>query len=288
MKWLRIICIIFLSLVTVSGSEESESLRAILDKSITPGELHEDILEQSLATWSGLKSIAGIEAVYDLRINTTRGFEKLAGGFISKRFEVPRSEVTTFLLGKCDQSKNDVYLLMRYLDYLSDYDDDVRVPKYYASLLSDKRQQNRNLRPMDGCDVVRVCDISVKNLTYWAEKHTSLKMGDPAFVWDALHVADFDKNIAAIRPYLIAQGVIEYSKKSSPDFHPHQKSEPGPGDPGNSRQVKDGVPGNKETANVPAGGIETGLWRVIAFGAGVVCFLILLWLYLGKRGRHRS
>lgn len=284
MKWIKVLCYIFLAQAVVSGSEESESLRVILDKSITPGELREDLLAQSLSTWKGLRTLAGVEAVYDLRINTTRGDEKLAGGFICDRFEVPRNEVTTFLLDKCEQSKNDPYLLMRYSDFLTDYDDDIRVPRYYASLLSDKRQQNRNFKPKDGWDELRVCDNAITNLIGWAIKHASLKMGDPAFDWDALHEADFEKNIVAIRPYLIEQGVIEASKKSAGDLRPsHQRTETDSEGAGNTRQVKRGVPESKESANLMADNIEIRAWKAIAWGMGGVGVLSLIWLYLKKR-----
>jgi hypothetical protein len=201
----------------VMGADESASLREVLRKSITPGELREDWLEQNLKTWPGIKTLDGVAALYDLWTSTNDGFELLACARIQERLQVPSEQVASFLMERANRSRDDTYMMMRYLDELEPYSNDPRVTKYYASLLPDKRPLNRNRHPVEGGHTVRVCDIALKNLTKWLEKKNLLKWGDPGFVWDVLHVNDFENNIVAIRPYLIETGVIEEAKQSQLD-----------------------------------------------------------------------
>lgn len=194
-----------------SGANEAGSLRQVLDKSITPGEVREDWLSENLKSWTGLKNINGVAALFDLRLNTNDGHELLACAYIEKQIEVPKPEIAFFLMNRAKVITTDTYLLMRYLDCMEPYSDDPRVTKYYASLLPDKRPLNRNRHPVEGGHTVRVCDVALKNLVKRLEKQNLLKWGDPGFVWDALHSEDFENNIVAIQPYLVKTGVIDSS-----------------------------------------------------------------------------
>jgi len=214
---LALVLFMILSPLAASGADETASLKELLRKSITTGELREDLLSENLKTWDARKSLDGVAALYDLRTDTTNGFERLACAYIEERLEVPKDQIASFLLQRAAAHAADTYLMMRYLDYLAPYSDDPRVTKHYASLLADKRPLNRNRHPVEGGHTVRVCDVALKNLTKWLEKKGLLKWGDPGFVWDVLHAEDFENNIIAIRPYLMKTGVIEERKQSQLD-----------------------------------------------------------------------
>lgn len=211
---LYLIAIGSLLALQVMGADESASLREVLRKSITPGELREDWLDQNLKSWPGIKTLDGVAALYDLWHTTTNGFELLACARIQERLQVPAEQVASFLMEGANRNRADTYMMMRYLDDLEPYSDDSRVTKYYASLLPDKRPLNRNRHPVEGGHTVRVCDVALKNLTKWLEKKGLLKWGAPGFVWDVLHTEDFENNIVAIQPYLVKTGVIADSKQS--------------------------------------------------------------------------
>ena len=212
-----ILAILIFVPIRLFAADETSSLKEVLRKSTTSGEISNVLLADNLKSWPGLTTLGGVSALYDYWMNSAKGEEMIACEFIRKNLQIPPQEVVSFLLQRAGGTKDDTYRLMYYTEHFAPYSDDPRVTKYYASLLQDKRPLNRNRHPVEGAHTVRVCDIALKNLIKWFEKKGLLKWGDPGFVWDALHAEDFEKNIIAIQPYLIKTGVIADSKQSLVD-----------------------------------------------------------------------
>ena len=280
MKWLITILLFLIS--TGMMATASISLQEVLKRSITPGEWREDLLDQNIKLWEGRKTLDGLDELFNIRIGTKDGFLILSCAHLEKRMEVPRDQIAGYLLERAQQCGDDTYLLMRYLDYLGAYDDDPRIPKYCASLLTDKRRQSRNLVPIEGGNIVRVCDIALKNLIKWLEKQNLVKWDvTPGFIWDALRTEDFDHNIVAIRPYLIQTGVIT-DNDSLPGIMPNPKE-----------IIKTGVRGGtpaalqpKQTANVSRGESikpSLSLPTFFAVSAAFLSSVGVLWLLIKRK-----
>ena len=276
------VCIFALCVHDAHASVESDALSKILDKSISLGGVDEKLLEQQIRSWGGRRNLVGVDALFNIRIQKSNGLVNQACSFIEKRMEVPRDQIAGYLLERAQQCGDDTYLLMRYLHYLGNYDDDPRVPKYCASLLTDKRRQNRNLVPVEGGNIVRVCDIALKNLIKWLEKQNLVKWDvTPGFIWDALRTEDFEHNIVAIRPYLIQTGVIT-DNDSLPGIMPNPKE-----------IIKTGVRGGtpaalqpKQTANVSRGESikpSLSLPTFFAVSAAFLSSVGVLWLLIKRK-----
>ena len=295
--------LISLNVFYASADDLKSSLNTAIEQSILPGELSKELLEKNFKAWPGHDTLDGAIKFYDAWKEAVENYNNYTNHkdwnkLVMTREEnlicdkipafatmqgwlgVPQADIVTYLIQRVE--KSEMGELFQNMNFLSFYSGDLKAAKCFASLLNDKRQfyetRGSNTFPSG-----RVCDTAFLILRKRIEKEGVLKWGDPGFVWDSPSVEDSNNNIAAIRSYLIAEGVIEDSKKSAADMRPHQKAETGSEGAGNTRQVKHGVPENKESAGHLAGEGETRVWRVIAWGAGVVCVMSLLWLYLRKR-----
>lgn len=193
-----------------SAADESESLKKILQSSITPGELHEDILTEQLKTWSGIRTLDGVAAVYDRYLDPNNPWDTSGCLFIQKHFEVPPDQVAGFLLERARQNAGDPLVLDTYMYFLEAYGDDPRVPRYYASLLDDKRRLTKKTKPQDQIgSTARVCDAARLNLDRWLERRGLIKSDDPGNANSALFDAERDREIRDIKPVLIKAGIMD-------------------------------------------------------------------------------
>ena len=276
-----LIFIYLLALVSSSESaDERESLRQMVAQSRTPGELHEDQLEQRLQSWSGLHTMDGVRALYDFFVTATDGDDILASHFIQERLQVPRDQVAGFLLDRAQQNVGDPPLLRRYLYFLARYDDDPRVPKYFASLLTDKRR----LYEKPGEDLIgsipRVCDSAHGQLLGWLQKKELIKRGDPGWAWDAVFEPDRDQQIREIKPLLVKAGAMEAAstqQRSKPDDASNQL------DPSsNVPKVKQSPARQPKSAtSATADEMSSRSWLVCLF-VGIMAFACALFLFLRK------
>ena len=276
-----LIFIYFLALVlSVESADERESLRQMVAQSRTPGELHEDQLEQRLKSWAGLHTIDGVRALYDFFETATDGDDMFACRFIQQRLEVPREEVAAFLLDRAQQNSLEPATLKEYLFFLVNYDDDPRVPKYFASLLNDKRR----LYEKPGEDLIgsipRVCDSAHGKLVGWLQKKGLIKRGDPGWAWDAVFEPDRDQQIREIMPLLVKAGAMEAASTQ-------QTSKPG--DESNQLDPSSNVPKvrqspapqPKSATLATADEISSRSWLVCSF-VGITAFACALFLFLRK------
>jgi hypothetical protein len=185
-------------------------LQAVLDKSITPGYgVHYDWLDEGLKAWPGLRTQSGVEALYDLWMSTDDGRVRQACGHIEGKLLVPREEVAQFLVARSMENDGNMYMMTQYVLYMAPYADLPEVMRYCASLLGDKRRQDKALLPLEGADIPQVRRVAVGALVKGMLKLGLLKENDPAFKWDVLYDEDVDRNIASIRPYLVQAGIID-------------------------------------------------------------------------------
>ena len=262
------------------AEDETASLKLMLQQSRTPGELHEDWLEKRLKNWSGIRSIDGVAALYQLWATTKDGEERLACSFIQKRLEVPPAEVTEYLLSQSQRSSAQPAALKDYLYFLARYDDDPRVPKYFASLLSDTRR----LYEKPGEDLIgsipRVCDSAHGQLVGWLQKKGLIKRGDPGWAWDAVFEPDRDQQIRELKPLLVKAGAMEAASTQ-------QRSKPG--DESNQLDPSSNVPKvrqspapqPKSATSATADEISSRSWLVCLF-VGITAFACALFLFLHK------
>jgi hypothetical protein len=206
----------FLALVLpVRSADELLTLRRMIDESTTPGELREDWLEVRLKSWSGLRTLDGVRALYDIfgkaRL-AKNGNDILACAFIQKKIEVPPDQVAGFLLTHSQQNMAKVEVLEQNIRFLGDCADDPRVPKFLASLLDDRRR----LYQKRGKDLIgstpRVCDAAKNELTKWLAKKGMIKFGDVGWT-DSVFDTARDKDIADIKPLLAKVGALEVGKR---------------------------------------------------------------------------
>ncbi len=199
----------------IEARDETESLNKILQASITPGGLHEDRLEQLLNTWPGIRTLDGVAAVYDLWFQSPQDERISACRYIQQHFEVPLDQIAGFLIERAKQNFAEPLALEDYLIFMRDYGDDPRVPRYYTSLLDDKRRLKLKVIPPDHDQIgstARVCDAARLELDRWLEKRGLIKFGDPGNAASALFDPDRDQNIHDIKPVLIKTGIMEAPK----------------------------------------------------------------------------
>ena len=278
MPYLIAFCITVL-IPILNAADESFLLRQMIDSSTTPGELHEDWLEEKIKSWPGLRTMDGVTALYDVfeqaRL-TKNGKDILACDFIQERLEVSPEQMVSFLLNRTQQNMDDLRVLEQDIRFLGTYADVPRVPKFLTSLLNDKRR----LYEKRGEDLIgtipRVCDSAKGELTGWLEKNGRIKFGDVGWT-DALFDSTRDKDIEDIKPLLVKAGVIEATstlKGSELSVDPsHEPTS------GNQRPSKKSVGPN--TSSPPALSQEPTsqgwlLWFSVAVGAATVTTWLLL------------
>lgn len=189
------------------ASGELDALQAAIAKSCSPGAgVHDDWLAENIKAWPGLRTIDGVAALYDLWMTTGDENVRQACSKIEKELLVPREDIVTYLLERVSSASESSDQMIK-LQSLEPYADDIRVIHYLSSLLGDRRvimggYLASGYRP-------RVCDNAITILLRCFENAGVLKRGEGGIVGDTLNQSDFDQNIAALRPYLIQQGVIE-------------------------------------------------------------------------------
>jgi len=247
-----------------------ESLQAVIAKSCTPGAgVHDDWLAENIKTWPGLETIEGVAALYELWVATDDGNVRQACHKIEKELRVTRKEIVTYLLKRVENNE-ELTTLGRDLSLMIPYGEDQRVLRCYASYLGDRRVIMEG-RPLASGYRIRVCDGAVNLLVLCFENAGILKWGEGGIVGDTLNQADFDQNIAAIRPYLVDAGIIEANAPYPPQ--PGRiRANGGVGTPTPSRERSRRVPTGADKTDDDTPGAWAWHWVAwLGIALAVVC-----------------
>lgn len=278
-----LIILSFIAIVPfIKSAEVQQELRRIIDESITPGELHEDQLEERIKSWAGIRTMDGARALYDIFENarlTKNGDDILACSLIQKKLEVSPDQVASFLLARTQENMEEVPVLEQDIRFLGLYTDDPRVPNFLVSLLNDKRRlYDKHGKELIG-SIPRVCDAAKGELTAWLEKKEMIKFGEPGWT-DAVSDAVRDKDIADIKPLLVKAGAIEGAGAQRKN---KRGGAPNPPDPSsNVRQAKQSpVAQPKSVVSATTDGSSSRSWLVWLLG-GLAAIACVLWFFLRK------